>query len=256
MAKETKLEFGKCIGCLRTLTLRNLPSFHVSMIILVLLYLLSSIISEAAPTYRSHYCSDATFTPNSTYQSNLNLVLSSLFSNSSIESGFYNITVGQNSSNNKIYGLFLCRRDVTTEVCQDCVATATKNTVQQYCPRRRAVVIWYDECMLRYSKPNFFIIMDDPSFSKWDNSTVAECTPDISSFDCNKCLWGAIAYLPSCCSGKQGAMGLYTSCSVRYDVHPFYRIIPSPPVPPPPPSPPVLVTRTHNCNSKTHYSKC
>ncbi|XP_065618692.1 cysteine-rich receptor-like protein kinase 25 [Quercus suber] len=153
---------------------RNLPSFHVSMIILVLLYLLSSIISEAAPTYRSHYCSDATFTPNSTYQSNLNLVLSSLFSNSSIESGFYNITVGQNSSNNKIYGLFLCRRDVTTEVCQDCVATATKNTVQQYCPRRRAVVIWYDECMLRYSKPNFFIIMDDPSFSKWDNSTVAE----------------------------------------------------------------------------------
>ncbi|XP_065620687.1 cysteine-rich receptor-like protein kinase 25 isoform X2 [Quercus suber] len=255
------------------------------MITLVLLSLLSSIISEAAPTYQSHYCSDATFTPNSTYQSNLNLVLSSLSSNSSIESGFYNITVGQNSSSNKIYGLFLCRGDVTTEVCQDCVATATKSTVQQYCPRRREVVIWYDECMLRYSKPNFFIIMDDPSFSKSDNTTVAEvdrfnkllatmfhdlvaraqsaqlgakmfatkeanfsssltlyslvqCTPDISSFDCNKCLWGAIAYLPSCCSGKQGAMGLYTSCTVRYDVHPFYRIIPSPPVPPPPPSPP------------------
>ena len=273
------------------------------MITLVLLSLLGSIISEAAPTYRSHYCSDATFTPNSTYQSNLNLLLSSLSSNSSIESGFYNITVGQNSSSNIIYGLFLCRGDVTTDVCQDCVATATKNTVQQYCPRRREVVIWYDECMLRYSKPNFFIIMDDPSFSKWDNTTVAEvdrfnkllatmfhdlvaqaqsaqlgakmfatkeakfsssltlyslvqCTPDISSFDCNKCLWGAIAYLPSCCSGKQGAMGLYTSCTVRYDVHPFYRIIPSPPLPPPPPSPPGLVTRTHNGNSKTHYSKC
>ena len=145
--------------------------------------------------------------------------------------------------------------------------------------------------------------MDDPSFSKWDNTTVAEvdrfnkllatmfhdlvaqaqsaqlgakmfatkeakfsssltlyslvqCTPDISSFDCNKCLWGAIAYLPSCCSGKQGAMGLYTSCTVRYDVHPFYRIIPSPPLPLPPPAPPGLVTRTHNGNSKTHYSKC
>nr|POF07756.1 cysteine-rich receptor-like protein kinase 25 [Quercus suber] len=111
------------------------------MITLVVLSLLSSIISEAAPTYQFHYCSDETFNPNSTYQSNLNLLLSSLSSNSSIESGFYNITVGQNSSNNTIYGLFLCRGDVTTEVCQDCVATATKNIVQQYCPRRRWVVI-------------------------------------------------------------------------------------------------------------------
>lgn len=144
------------------------------MITLVLLSLLSSIISEAAPTYQYYYCSNETFTPNSTYQSNLNLVLSSLSSNSSIESGFYNVTVGQSSSNNKIYCLFLCRGDVTTEVCQVCVATATKNLVQQYCPRGRWVVIWYDECMLRYSEPNFFIIMDDPSFYEWDNTTVAE----------------------------------------------------------------------------------
>ncbi|KAK4588145.1 hypothetical protein RGQ29_019230 [Quercus rubra] len=264
------------------------------MITLVVLSLLSSIISEAAPTYQYHYCSDENFTPNSTYQSNLKLLLSSLSSNSSIESGFYNITVGQNSSNNTIYGLFLCRGDVTTEVCQDCVATATKNIVQQFCPRGRWVVIWYDECMLRYSEPNYFFIMNDPSFSKCtDNTTVAEldgfkkllatvfddsvtraqsaqlgakmfatkeamfsssltlyslvqCTPDISSFDCNKCLRGAIANLPTDCNGKQGAMGLYTSCSVRYDVHPFYRIIPSSPLPLPPPAPPGLVTRTHN----------
>ena len=101
------------------------------MITLVLLSLLSNIISEAAPTYQYHYCSNETFTPNSTYQSNLNLLLSSLSSNSSIESGFYNITVGQNSSNNTIYGLFLWRGDVTTKICQDCVTTATKNTVQQ-----------------------------------------------------------------------------------------------------------------------------
>lgn len=164
-------------------------------------------------------------------------------------------------------------------------------------------MIWYDECMLRYSEPNSFFIMNDPSFSECtDNTTVAEldgfnnllktvfgdlvtqaqsaqlgakmfatkeamfssltlyslvqCTPDLSSFDCNKCLWGAIANLPNSCNGKQGAMGLYTSCSVRYDVHPFYRIIPSPPLPPAPPAPPGLVTRTQNVDSKTHYSKC
>ncbi|KAL0012673.1 hypothetical protein SO802_007781 [Lithocarpus litseifolius] len=265
------------------------------MIILVILSLLSSIISEAAPTYQSHYCSDETFTPNSTYQSNLNLLLSSLSSNSSIESGFYNTTVGQNSSNNTIYGLFLCRGDLTTNVCQDCVATAAKNTVQQYCKRGREVIIWYNECMLRYSDEYLFSIMDEaPRDYKCDSTIIAEldpfnkllanmfddlvtqaesaqlgakmfatkeanfsasltlyslvqCTPDLSSFDCNKCLRGAIANLPSYCSGKLGAMILYPSCNVRYDVHPFYRIIPSLP-----PAPPGLVTRTNN--GKRHSS--
>nr|XP_023900591.1 cysteine-rich receptor-like protein kinase 25 [Quercus suber] len=182
------------------------------------------------------------------------------------------------------------------------LATATKNRVQQYCPRRREVVIWNDECMLRYSEPNSFIIMNDLSFFECtDNTTVAEldgfnkllatvfddlvtraqsaqlgakmfatkeamfsssltlyslvqCTPDLSSFDCNKSPEGAKANLPTYCSGKQGAMGLYTSRSVRYEVHQFYRIIPSPPLPPPRPAPRGLVTRTNNGNSKIHYS--
>ena len=40
--------------------------------------------------------------------------------------------------------------------------------------------------------------------------SLVQCTPDLSSFDCNKCLEGAKANLPTYCSGKQGAMGLYT----------------------------------------------
>ncbi|KAM3749432.1 hypothetical protein ACB098_05G184900 [Castanea mollissima] len=226
------------------------------MITLVLLSLLRSIISEAAPAYQYHYCSNETFTPNSTYQSNLNLVFSSLSSNSSIESGFYNITVGQNSSNNTIYSLFLCRGDVTTEVCQVCVATAAKNLVQQYCPRGRWVVIWYDECMLRYSERNFFIIMDDQLLATMfdDSVTRAQNAPLGAKMFATKeakfsssltvhslCLRGEIVYLPTSCSGKQLARGLYPSCNVRYDMHPFYRIIPSPPLPPPPPSPPGLL---------------
>ena len=71
--------------------------------------------------------------------------------------------------------------------------------------------------------------------------SLVQCTPDLSSFHCNECLRGAIANLPIDCNGKQGAMCLYTSCSVRYDVHPLYRIIPSLP-----PATPGLVTRTNN----------
>ena len=118
------------------------------------------IISEAAPNFRS-WCPDGyNFTPNSTYQSNLNHLLSFLSSNASREGGFYNTTVGQNSPN-KIYGLFLCRGDVTTDVCKDCVATAAKVVVQQYCPTGIKAVIWYDECMLRYSNESFFSILSD-----------------------------------------------------------------------------------------------
>lgn len=119
------------------------------------------IISEAAPNFRNNYCPDGyNFTANSTYQSNLNYLLSSLSSNASREGGFYNTTVGQNSPN-QIYGLFLCRGDVTTDVCKDCVATAAKVVVQQYCPTGMEAIIWYDECMLRYSNESFFSILGD-----------------------------------------------------------------------------------------------
>uniref|UniRef100_A0A2N9F8P8 Cysteine-rich receptor-like protein kinase 25 n=1 Tax=Fagus sylvatica TaxID=28930 RepID=A0A2N9F8P8_FAGSY len=156
----------------------SLPSFNVSLntlVVLISLLWFLNIISEAAPTYRFHYCSnETTFTPNSTYQSNLNLLLSSLSSNATNQSGFYNTTVGQNPSN-IVYGLFLCRGDVTTEVCHDCVATAIRNRVQQNCSMGKVAVIWYDECMLRYSNQSFFSIMDeDPRQYVSDNQSMPE----------------------------------------------------------------------------------
>ncbi|KAL7213362.1 hypothetical protein ACSBR2_015976 [Camellia fascicularis] len=44
---------------------------------------------------------------------------------------------------NIAYGLFLCRGDVPTTGCQDCVTTPTK--VVQRCPKSKNVIIWYDE---------------------------------------------------------------------------------------------------------------
>lgn len=280
----------------------SLPSFNVSLntlVVLISLLWFLNIISEAAPTYRFHYCSnETTFTPNSTYQSNLNLLLSSLSSNATNQSGFYNTTVGQNPSN-MVYGLFLCRGDVTTEVCHDCVATAIRNRVQQNCSMGKVAVIWYDECMLRYSNQSFFSIMDEwPTQYVSDNQSMPEverfnkllatmiddlvtqatsaqpnakkfatkeanfsasltlyslvqCTPDLSSFGCTRCIRQAVADLQYCCVGKQGAMVLYPTCVVRYEIYPFYRIIPSPP-PPPPPAPAGSVTRTKNGKGNDH----
>ncbi|KAG2687602.1 hypothetical protein I3760_09G059300 [Carya illinoinensis] len=55
--------------------------------------------------------------------------------------------------------------------------------------------------------------------------TLAQCTPDLSLHDCNRCLQIAIASLQSCCGGKQGGRALFPSCHVRFDVHPFYQAV-------------------------------
>ncbi|KAM3749448.1 hypothetical protein ACB098_05G185900 [Castanea mollissima] len=138
-------------------------SFNVSMFLLILSLLsFLRLNSEAAPEYRYHYClNQTTFTRNSTYQSNLNRLLSSLSSNSTRESGFYNTTVGQ-TPETRVYGLFFCRGDLTPNDCRDCVSTATKVIVQeQYCPVEKVAVIWYGECVLRYSNQSFFSVMDE-----------------------------------------------------------------------------------------------
>ncbi|KAH7569104.1 hypothetical protein JRO89_XS06G0107200 [Xanthoceras sorbifolium] len=130
-----------------------------SMIFVFLVSLSSSLFtftSAADPTYRYHFCSDQNFTRNSTYQSNLNFLLSSLTSNANRSSnGFSNATAGQDP--NRVYGLFQCRGDVTTSTCQDCVAFASREvTTTQRCPAQKGAVIWYDECLLRYSDSYIF----------------------------------------------------------------------------------------------------
>ncbi|KAM4113198.1 hypothetical protein ACJW30_05G201400 [Castanea mollissima] len=228
------------------------------MITFVFLSLLTSFhskICEAASASRAYSCpKEPNFTPNSTYQSNLNHLLSSLSSNANLETGFYNTTV-------------------------NCVSTATKDIVQHYCPTGIEATIWYDQCMLRYSNESFFSSMidwprsyscndskitvldrfdqilgtmindsvtqatgahDEPDATKFATKEASlsssiklyclvQCTPDISSYDCDKCLRGLIANIPFSCSGKQGAMALTPNCNFRCEAYQFYRNLAMPP---------------------------
>lgn len=70
---------------------------------------------------------------------------------------------------------------------------------------------------------------------------LVQCTPDISPSQCNICLSGSVSDIPMCCTGKQGGNVLKPSCSVRYEIYPFYT---SPPASPPPASPPSSLTTT------------
>ncbi|XP_068324845.1 cysteine-rich receptor-like protein kinase 10 [Pyrus communis] len=117
-------------------------------------------------------CPDtATFTPNSTFQSNLKRLLSTLSSKATRDTGFYNDTVSSSQNpDDTVYGLFLCGVDVvSTDDCKTCVATATSEALQR-CPKRKNVIIWYDNCMLRYSDVSFFSRADDEPFLPKENT--------------------------------------------------------------------------------------
>ncbi|XP_038690296.1 cysteine-rich receptor-like protein kinase 10 [Tripterygium wilfordii] len=258
--------------------------FRMSMAVVFLFLLGLAVTSQADPNYVYHRCSNTTtFTPNSTYQSNLNLLLSSLASNSTSNNGFHNTTTGQTPDT--IYGLFLCRGDVSTDVCQDCVTFATQDVVQR-CPVEKVAVIWYDECLLRYSNRTFFntneggfVILYNTKNSTNQTSagdllrttmnglatqasssarkfatgamnissisalyTLAQCTQDLSSTNCQSCLQESIGKLVA---GSIGSQVLGLSCNVRFEMYLFYNQsavpVPAPPAPssltlPPPPS--------------------
>ncbi|KAG8635263.1 hypothetical protein MANES_16G014800v8 [Manihot esculenta] len=116
------------------------------------------------------YCKNGTsFTPSGIYQQNLNSLLAFLSSNATQGKDFYYTTAGEDPSDTA-YGLFLCRGDIVPlkGVCQECVSAAAKAIVQD-CPKKKASIIWYDECMLRYSNESFFSqVEEDPSYAKWN----------------------------------------------------------------------------------------
>ncbi|KAH9688845.1 cysteine-rich receptor-like protein kinase 10 [Citrus sinensis] len=128
--------------------------------------------ADDKPTYIYQNCPSTNFTPNSAYQSNLNLLLSTLRSNATrgssdkFSKGFYNTTTGHEP--NKVYGLFLCRGDFGAETCQNCVSVATSDTAQ-LCPFGKENTIGYEECLLRYSNISFFSVLDTSfRLSQWN----------------------------------------------------------------------------------------
>ncbi|KAK3431966.1 hypothetical protein EUGRSUZ_E04151 [Eucalyptus grandis] len=226
----------------------------------------SSRTTEAAPTYQWHDCPDTSlFASNSTYRSNLNALLSSLSSAATNNSnGFANATAGKDALD-RAYGLFLCRGDVSTATCGECVATATKDILQR-CPDRRSSLIWYDECTLRYSDQSIYSVMEtvpletipdtgdvaeldrfvhllgeamnvaagrasgsesgkkfavvEASFTSSQKLyTLAQCSSDLKGSDCNTCLRAVIANLPQ---GKRGGRSFTPTCTVRFELFPFY----------------------------------
>ncbi|XP_028059431.1 cysteine-rich receptor-like protein kinase 10 isoform X2 [Camellia sinensis] len=143
------------------ITMNSSSNISTSLLFFCILICFLSLRTKATPIFFYIICPNTTtYAPKSTYQSNLNTLFSSLSSNSTTSTtGFSNSTAGL-SPPDIAYGLFLCRGDVSTDVCQDCVSTATKQVVKK-CPKSKEVTIWYDVCMLRYSNQSIFSFADE-----------------------------------------------------------------------------------------------
>ncbi|KAM7254792.1 hypothetical protein ACFE04_020033 [Oxalis oulophora] len=103
------------------------------------------------------FCSNdnKNYTHNSPFEGNLKKLLDSLPSNTSQKNGFYNSSIGDDSI--KVYGQALCRGDVTSSVCQDCLQNANKQLLES-CQSQEAIY-WYELCQVHYSSQDFFSTM-------------------------------------------------------------------------------------------------
>lgn len=93
-----------------------------------------------------------TFANNSTYQANLNTLISSLSTNIG-SSGFYNASIGQ--SPDRINAIVLCRGDISLTACRECVDATAPELVRR-CLNNKDAIFWNETCMVRYSSQPIF----------------------------------------------------------------------------------------------------
>ncbi|KAK4258903.1 hypothetical protein QN277_005299 [Acacia crassicarpa] len=110
-----------------------------------------------AQNYLNHICSsNNNFTANSAFQSDRTTLLSSLLASNNATDFNSTTVVGRGDT---VYGLFMCRGDVDPTTCHRCVVSATQRLPSD-CPVSKEAIVWYDECLLRYSNRSFFSTVD------------------------------------------------------------------------------------------------
>ncbi|XP_019174882.1 PREDICTED: cysteine-rich receptor-like protein kinase 25 [Ipomoea nil] len=133
------------------------------MMVIWFCLLITLIITKGSSDLLQYNCVNKTsYTPNSTYKTNLHSLLSNLHSNATRDTGFYHTTV------DTVHGMFLCRGDVSTDVCGGCVGDA-RNRILDLCTNEKTAIIWYDNCMLRYSEKSMLGMVDQSAWLAWRN---------------------------------------------------------------------------------------
>ncbi|KAK3184316.1 hypothetical protein Dsin_031602 [Dipteronia sinensis] len=196
--------------------------FSSSLYLLITFAFLLKNVLGANPLY--HFCSSSeTFTTNGPYESNLNKLTAYLNYQAPL-TGFRKGSLGHKP--NQANGLALCRGDMSSYDCKTCVVEASSE-IRKCCPNNKVAIIWYNNCLFKYSDKDFFRKIDNQNkFYMYNTRStqlygLTQCTTDLSSYECKKCLDVIIGELPRCCDGKQGGRVISGSCNFIYEIYPF-----------------------------------
>ncbi|CDY09680.1 BnaC07g33810D [Brassica napus] len=204
------------------------------------------------------------FIPNGTFDANRRLILSSLPSNAAAQDGFYSGSIGQEPS--RVYAAGMCIPGAEANDCSACIKGASDWLVQaryweivpQYLVMNTANInsnitefkkIWeglIHGIIAAASAQKNGYKADVAALTPFQNIyALMQCTPDISSGDCDNCLRQSVIDYQSCCGEKTGGYVMRPICFFRWQLFTFSKafgnITLAPP--PPPPSPPPLLQR-------------
>jgi Salt stress response/antifungal len=161
----------------------SLPHLTVALLSVFLITALHTNTADAADVLYQICGSTGNFTANSTYDSNLQILLTNLTTsatNSTTNFGFAKSTVG--SVPNLISGLVLCRGDVNSSTCSSCLSQATQD-IQNLCPYNKEAIIYYDFCLLRFSNQNFLSSTDNSQqVYMWNTQNVTGSKTQFDSY--------------------------------------------------------------------------
>ncbi|XWS15629.1 hypothetical protein CRYUN_Cryun34aG0017700 [Craigia yunnanensis] len=223
-------------------------------------------------------CSDqrGSFIANSTYEANLNTLLSSLSSVPANDYGFYSMSIGRNFD--RVNAIALCRGDVNPDVCVSCINNAT-TTLTNLAYSNRSILgvldmgdeyfLWngvnvtnpvsFNETLSNVLLQLIRRAASGGSLRKFATGNaidshsqpiygLVQCTPDLSQEDCTICLERSFQQIPQKFAGERGGRLFRTSCYLQFEMQSFYNDSPdSPPLSlPSPPTPPSNKTTNSN----------
>ncbi|XP_058182085.1 cysteine-rich receptor-like protein kinase 44 isoform X3 [Rhododendron vialii] len=156
--------------------------FFLSQVILI--NLVSFISSNEMIDYFCNY------TRSNTYQTNRDTLLNSL---STRTNGYGYSSSSEGVNTDTVYAMALCRADVEPDTCRECISSATAllgscpdgkapTGWPEYDPDDMEGIVWYDYCMVRYSRKAMEGVMAvDPRVFRWSvqkNATSVEAFKD------------------------------------------------------------------------------
>lgn len=140
--------------------------FHSTLLFSIIIIISSSSSPAAAQPSISCSSDNGNYIANSTYRANLHHILSSLPTDNRLDQGFLNTSYGQ--SPDRVNAIALCRGDLNPELCRSCISDSVLDLPEQ-CPNQKEAVIWYPNCMFRYSDRRIVgVLRDTPAFWMWN----------------------------------------------------------------------------------------